>query len=202
MHLDVPVVPALSKKKIEDRVAGIVREQYPDAWKGLEPIPVDDLYEFVAPSMLGISVDYRDLSSMGLKVEGWTNSDQKVSYVDSAIAQNFSVAGRRYYRSTVGHELGHCFLHMHLGRWRASRQFLGLSLHRDRRLLKPYEDPEWQAWHFCKELCAPQHLVQRLAAKYHKNTATMMDAMIETFDMSYSFIESRLRSLKLSPIKK
>ncbi len=190
----VPIVPVLSKKKIETRANEIVRELYPDAWRGVEPVPVDMLFDIDIPDLLGFKTGYADLNEFGLDAHGYTNLNQKISLVDAIVANDYSLHGERFYRATAGHESGHCFLHGSLERWWASRQILGLSMHRDRNSTKAFESPEWQAWHFCKALTMPMHLVKAALQKYG-NTQRGVEFMMEMFNMNYSFVQSRIKSL-------
>lgn len=193
----VPVVPPMKRKHIEMKAENLVRENFPQAWSGSEPVPVDFLFDYGLKD-LGIKTLYGDVRSWGVQAHGYTNSTQKISIIDRTLADSDTIKGRRFFRSTVGHELGHCYLHVPLERWRESLQVMGVSLNRERSHLKAFEDPEWQAWCFCKGLCMPSHLVQRYAERYGTGDKGIY-AMMEGFDMNRTFVISRLRSLKMIP---
>ena len=107
---EVPIVPKLNKNKIESKTDEIVRSIYPDAWKGVEPVPIDQLFEIDAPLLLQIKTDYADLTtSFGIDAHGYTELTKRISIVNAAVADDYSENGRRFYRATTGHELGHCF---------------------------------------------------------------------------------------------
>jgi hypothetical protein len=193
----VPVVTPLSAAKIE-RIAGGIASGYTNAWKGKEPVPVDLIFECDLDS-LGIDSLYTDLAAqMGILAHGYTNSTKKVSIINNAVVDYNTAKGRRFFRATVGHELGHCFLHVKLAGFQASLQIAGIGFKRERSDLKPFEDPEWQAWRFCKALCMPEHLVMDCVRKFGFETPGI-NAMIKVFDMNYSFVISRLRDLKILP---
>jgi Zn-dependent peptidase ImmA (M78 family) len=63
----------------------------------------------------------------------------------------------RWARSTAAHELGHVILHVQQMRaWLSSQSAQTITLARkDRGTIKPYYDPEWQAWAFAGFFLAP-----------------------------------------------
>lgn len=195
---EVPIVPRMFPKAIEQKANTLLRK-YPDAYSGSCPVPVDLIFENDLEDVLGVRVIYTDIKSLlGFNVLGYTNSTEKVSAIHSTVANNPTEAGRRFFRSTVGHEIGHCCLHVPLERWRTSLQVAGIGLYRTSQNIAPVDDPEWQAWCFCQALCMPARLVNKMVAKYGVGQSGV-DALVDAFDMSYSFVNSRLRSLKLMP---
>ena len=192
----VPVVPSLKIRDIEKK-ANEVSYGYSASWNGLEPVPVDLIFDYDIKH-LGVRTLYTNLLAQGISAYGYTDGINKISMIDEAVANNYTVAGRRFFRSTAGHESGHCFLHVPYGAIHASLQSQGYNFKRDRSNLKPWEDPEWQAWRFCKALCMPEHLVRALVRKYDTKKSGIL-VMVEAFDMSFSFVQGRLRDLKLLP---
>lgn len=193
----VPVVPRMKRRTIEERAERIARE-YPEAWAGKEPMPVDFMFDSELPKRTSIRPLFTSLRPYGIQAHGYTNSQQKISIIDEGVSNNFSVQGRRFFRSTIGHELGHCYLHVPLEKWQESLQVVGLGMHRDREDMATCEDPEWQAWCFCQGICMPRHLVEKAAQKYGTGEPGIQ-AMMDMFDMNYKFVASRLRSLNLIP---
>lgn len=193
----VPVVPRMKRRTIEERAAFIARE-HPEAWAGKEPMPVDFMFECELLKRTGVRPIYTDLLQNGIKAHGYTNSQQKLSIINKAVVDDLSERGRRFFRSTVGHELGHCHVHVPLEKWQASLQIVGVGMLRDRAGMETCEDPEWQAWCFCQGLCMPRHLVEKAAEKYGTGEPGI-HSMMDMFDMNYSFVTSRLRSLKMIP---
>ena len=193
---DIALVPRFYRSHIEQK-ASELGKLYTKSWEGKEPVPVDIIFDDIE-SILGIKTMYTDLSGLGLSVLGYTNGTQKVSMIHSAVSDDFSVKGRRVFRSTVGHEIGHCALHVNLDHWRKSLQVAGIGLYRSKQGIMAVDDPEWQAWCFCKALCMPAHLVFKVVKEYGIE-ANGIAALQQIFDMNYSFVLSRLRSLKILP---
>ena len=192
----VPVVPPLSGNQIEQQANKIV-SMYPDAWAGKEPVPVDFIFDHDIKA-LGIKPLFTDLSVQGRDAYGFTDGINKSSMISDAVANDTSVVGRRFFRSTVGHELGHVYLHVPYGQFHASLQAAGIGFMRERSNMRAWEDPEWQAWRFCKALCMPAHLVHSIVKKFGTNQQGI-DALKEAFDMNYSFVMSRIRELQILP---
>lgn len=195
----VPVVPPMKSSAIEARAQDIVKRLYPDALRGKKPVPVDHFFECIIPDMMGVRTSYMDLGASGImNAEGYTNASERVSIVDRRLLDESSPRGRRRFRATVGHEAGHCVLHVPLTHWQASLLLVGRGMKRERASLRAFEDPEWQAWRFCHGLCMPAPLVSHLADKYGTGPSGI-DAIQETCDVNRSFVMARLRMLKLIP---
>lgn len=192
----VPVVPPLRTIQIESRAEDIIKRLYPDAWSGKTPVPVDHFFEIILPETLGIRTCYTNLEGFGVSAQGYTNSTSKVSMVDSRISDDSTKHGKRYFRSTVGHESGHCVLHVPLQSWQQSLQMAGVGMKRERSTMEAYEDPEWQAWKFCEAFCMPRHLMQKKVRDWG-TTPTAIKALADFFDVNESFIRTRLRALKI-----
>ncbi len=94
-------------------------------------------------------------------------------------------------RATMPHELSHCVLHV--PRIRRYRTQLGGEhlLRRVRRAdLKPFLDPEWQAWALAGCLVAPR----RVLTEYRHVPAHRLAPM---FGISVEFLSTHMRRLKL-----
>lgn len=101
-------------------------------------------------------------------------------------------------RATAAHELGHCFLHVEefletraILRFEHDKQHLELTLHSQDEV-QVFRNPEWQAWRFAQALLMPEHCV-RAAVKAGWTKKLMSNA----FDVNPSFLEVRLRALKI-----
>lgn len=68
-----------------------------------------------------------------------------------------AIAGCGRDRLTIAHEIGHLFLH--------DDASIALCRLEPYEMLKPYEDPEWQADAFGGELLAPSYLIKGLAIR-------------------------------------
>lgn len=194
----VTVVPGLSRDAIERTSLRLLRELQPRAVKGSEPTDIESIFEFYIPEKFGIETGYTDLSSLGPDVLGYTDAAMKISKVDSSLSNAKDVPTARRFRATVGHEAGHCLKHVnYLNIFTSStfRNFAEGLYRKDRHSIKPYEDPEWQAWEFSQAWLMPKHLILRYRQKGY-DTRDMADC----FDVNPAFVEVRLRKLKIKPL--
>jgi hypothetical protein len=189
-------VKPLSKKYIEEMTLKIVQRHQPQMLQKLEPFDVERLFEIHIPKNLGIEVDYQPLA---LGVYGFTDLLNARCVVSSDIADRSqqSDAGRGFFRSTVAHECGHCFLHVH--QIRILNEVVQLthgpehdvfSLRREVREIKPYCNPEWQAWRFARGLLLPLPCLERARSQ------GLSDKEIsEMFDVTPRFLQVRMNDL-------
>ena len=106
---------------------------------------------------------------------------------------NLYERGRRAHhpRATIGHELGHAVMHVHVLRRRmALPQRQHLLARQARRDLPAYCDPEWQAWAFAGALLIPRRAIQMLRRPSVEDVAT-------TFHVSEQFVQAHLKRIKL-----
>jgi hypothetical protein len=61
----VPIVPALSRNKIETRVVSLLHEMQFEAFEGKCPVDIEMIYEIYVPNICGVKVIYTDLSPLG-----------------------------------------------------------------------------------------------------------------------------------------
>ncbi|MCB9761505.1 MAG: ImmA/IrrE family metallo-endopeptidase [Alphaproteobacteria bacterium] len=88
-------------------------------------------------------------------------------------------------RATVAHELGHVALHVPFMRRQARDRALPLT-RVNRRALRAYHDPEWQAWCFAGAFLVPPHMVLSVSRGG-------VAAVAETFQVSRRFAHWYLR---------
>lgn len=193
----VPVVPGLSRKNIQDRVVKLIGEADPDALSGKQPINIESIFEFYVPDQFGIDTGYTDLSRLGPGVIGYTNAAKKISYVDSSLSDSDHKPVIRRCRATIGHEIGHCTYHVPILRAFKSSSLLNAEAplyRRSRTNIKPYCDPEWQAWEFAMACLMPNHLIFGCLKRGYN-----IREMAECFDVNPAFLEVRLKTLKIKP---
>lgn len=159
----VPVVRPLSRVKIENLAMNILREFQPEALRGkfLQPVNVEAIFEIYIPGQVDVKTGYTDLSRLiGSEILGYTNAAKKVSFVDCSLSDATERAALRRFRSTVGHEGGHCLLHVPLLQAFRSLSLKGEGLYRvSRSDIEAYQDPEWQAWEFARAIMMPKSLI-------------------------------------------
>ena len=94
-------------------------------------------------------------------------------------------------RTTACHEIGHAVLHVPALR---RRLLLKDALSRiQRRNLRAYEDPEWQAWMFAGAILMPSVTLRMLQGQHKSLTP---DLVGQTYEISDKMAQSHLRRLK------
>jgi hypothetical protein len=153
------------------------------------------MFEQYVPKRFGIQTSYEELS-MG--IHGYTDPKNLRSAVAVDLVETNDTATIRFGRSTIGHEIGHAILH--------ARQFklknLALKFMHDhnhskpllyrQEELKPFENPEWQAWEFCKSIFLPaSHMFKAV-----ENGLSVRE-IAERVNLNPKFIEVRKINLKI-----
>jgi len=195
MQTKVIVVPGLSKRKIEHIALGLLTEIQPEALNQDVPVDVESLYEFHVPERCGIKICYTDLSKLGPGILGYTDARYRMSFVDKTLSDSPERAMSRRFRTTVVHESFHCLHHVPL-----LQHFISIShRHDDTRLyrvekskVRPFEDPEWQAWEFARVYLMP---TQRTMNYYQRGLSVRQ--MADIFDVNPIFVEVRLKKMGL-----
>ncbi len=185
----------LSRTKIEDAVQKILRDFCPETASSLIPLEIERMFEIYLPKRFGIQTSYENLSP---NIHGYTDPNKMRSAVSTRLIEAKDTSTRRFGRSTTGHEVGHCILHAGQFKRRNDLQFLHDDSHSKLALfrqedLRPYENPEWQAWEFCKSLFLPKAVLLEAIEKGF----TIRD-ISERVDLNPAFVETRLGNLGLS----
>lgn len=185
----------LNRKQIQAITHHILLATSPRALCGEEPVDVESIFELYIPKKFKIATEYQDLSRLGPNVLGFTDAKSKMSLVDLNLYSSDLPVGRRRSRTTTGHEIGHCVIHVPvLAAFSSScRDESELSLYRrEASKLQPWQEPEWQAWEFCRNLLMPVELVKRYVAE-----GKTPREMSQLFDVNKCFVDSWLRKLGL-----
>ena len=185
---------ARSGKQIDNMALAVVKTYQPEILSAPQPFNVESFFELELPSFRNITTDYQELSG---NVHAFTDISNMKCVVSVHLIENPSQ--RRFLRSTLSHEIGHCDIHVPEFRLRkALAKFVHagdhqtLRLHREE-LIRIYENPEWQAWRYAGALMMPEPSVL-LAARQGRSKADMC----EIFDLNMPFVETRLRALKIA----
>lgn len=100
--------------------------------------------------------------------------------------------GQSRARSTLGHELGHCVLHVPLIRRALSIVPEGFTLNRaERGSVKAFEDSEWQAYTFSGCILMPRTTLVTVPSPSVSRLAAL-------YNLSAPFVRSHLKRLKLA----
>lgn len=192
-----PVMKAngLSWLKIGKITEQILKDFCPEALTELLPLNIEKMFEIYIPKRFQVSTAYEELP---VGIHGYTDPNKLKSAVSAKLVDSDDIATLRFGRSTIGHEIGHAVLH--------ARQFklknLELKfLHDDNHLkpmlfrqedIKPFENPENQAWQFCKSLFLPATVIQN-AFENGLDSRKIADRV----NLNPAFVEVRLKNLKL-----
>ncbi|MCF6156162.1 MAG: ImmA/IrrE family metallo-endopeptidase [Candidatus Brocadia sp.] len=106
-------------------------------------------------------------------------------------------------RSTMAHEIGHAILHV--SDYKRAKAILKSIHNKDHILrmyyekeLKPYMNPEWQAWRFAGALLMPAPAIKEATME-----GNGIYNMSQRFGVNSAFVKSRLKTLtKILPINK
>lgn len=191
---EVVAMPALSMALIE-AWAGSALDTFAPQWRiGPQPLDIVSLIDNVLPQH-GIYVAPATAAELGHRHAATdpTGSGEINILVGEELWDDLYSGGRRanFARATVGHELGHALMHVHVVRRRLSTpQHEHLLARQMRRDLPAYRDPEWQAWAFAGALLVPRQSVVML------DDPSVSDAA-NVFEVSESFVQAHLRRLRL-----
>jgi Zn-dependent peptidase ImmA (M78 family) len=183
-------IEALSKK--------IIETYQPDALKEIKCFDVEAFFDCELENVTGIEAVRRTLPD-GL--DGYTDFEKMKCFISMELVEydNFDNVTKRRLRSTLAHEIGHCFLHFddvknHIT---SQKQFLHNSESSFARYnpdsLEICENPEWQAWRFASSLLMPE-ITFRTAVERNYNKTRLK----RVFDVNPAFIDVRARELKIS----
>lgn len=185
----------ISWKKIAGITEKLLKDFCPEALKTLIPLDVERMFEIYIPKRFQIETAYENLSS---GIHGYTDPNKLRSVVSTKILDSDDISTIRFARSTIGHEIAHCVLHAHqFKRKNSELKFFHDENHSKLRLfrqedIKPYENPEKQAWEFCKCLFLPEHLCYEAVEE-----GMQIWDIAERVNLNPAFIEVRLKKLKL-----
>jgi hypothetical protein len=186
-----------SRKQVDAMALTVVKDYQPEMLSSLQPFNVQDFFELELPNFRGITTDYKSLSG---SIHAYTDINEMRCVVSLELMESQHVTHqRRFLRSTLSHETGHCDIHVPEFRYRkAIAKFVHDKDHQTLRMYReevvlPYENPEWQAWRYAGALMMPEPSVY-LALKEGCSKAEMC----EIFDLNMPFVETRLRALGLA----
>jgi hypothetical protein len=105
-------VPGLSRKRIEAFTDRLLRAVDPEGYQGESPVDIETIYEFYVPEAFNIQVEYCDLTQLGPNILGFTYAPSKKSFISDKLIDATDRPTIRRCRATIGHEIGHCCLHI------------------------------------------------------------------------------------------
>lgn len=183
----VPSVQPLSRNDIESHAVQIIRRFYPHLLRKPGAFNVLDFFDLLRDEFgLDPAVD-----QLPDGVEGMTWPDGRV--IVSEETYRGAALGKGRPRFTIPHEGYHGIQHRSQIR-KALYDSGELILYR-RQLVRPYQDPEWQANTFASSILMPASMVQELAKK--ESRLFLAETMTEVFQVSPTAAEVRLKKLGL-----
>lgn len=195
MSHSVPSVKPRSGKEIERIAFNVIEAFQPDAVRMITKFDIEVFFDCELEKQTGVTPVYKPL---GMGLDGYTDSEKMECVICSDLADyGEDEVKRRRLRATQAHEAGHCYLHVEeLRRRNVNYQFRHdgqASLHQySQEEIRAYVNPEWQAWRFAGALLMPDCCVRTAVDKQW--TKRMM---VRAFDVNLSFLDVRLRDLKI-----
>jgi len=185
--------PGCSRREINEFALKVITHFQPSVLRGEESFNLDGFIEVVEDQ---VNIDFDFTSDLPAGIDGCTSTIDNKVLIRTDLVDDPSK--ERYARSTIAHEIGHVVLHIPLLRqlskdvtFRQKKEEQGLNLY-SRKDLKPYEDPEWQAWEFAGAILMPKPAIVTLMAKRLSSRS-----IAEVFNVNAVFLESRMRKLKM-----
>jgi hypothetical protein len=194
---NVEKVRPRSIQEIEDAATGLLRRFQPEVLRVVSGFDVETFFELHLEDDTDIEPIY---TSLDPRVDGYTDSAEKKCFIAQRLADHHGrLEVERRFRSTLAHEIGHCYLHVPDAQ--VNRQYQ--QLFRDDGTyathgcapgeIKCYEHPEWQAWRFASALLMPE-ITFRRAVECNWTKRQIQNA----FGVNPSYLELRMRELKIS----
>jgi hypothetical protein len=195
--MNQPVMKANPLKRVQiERISEQVLKDFcSEALTKLMPINIEKMFELYIPKRFQVATSYEELS---FGIHGYTDPNNLKAAVSVKLIEANDLATTRFGRSTIGHEVGHVVLHATQFRKKnLELRFLHDDNHSKTMLfrqkdLRAFENPEWQAWEFCKSLFLPKHLI----VEAQENGMSSRD-IAEIVNLNPAFVEVRLKNLKL-----
>ena len=185
--------PGCSRRELNELALNIIKHYQPGILNGMEPFNLDGFIEVVEDFM---KIDFDFTSELPAGIDGCTSTIDNKVLIRAELVDDPS--NERYARSTIAHEMGHVILHMPLLRelskditFGQKKEEQGLNLY-SRKVLKPYKDPEWQAWEFAGALLMPEPAIQAMI-----NKGMSPSQMAGIFNVNTVFMKLRMRNLKM-----
>ncbi len=185
----------LSRRKIEKAAQQVLSDFAPGSITSLKMLDIEKMFEQYIPRRFGVETVYEELSS---GIHGYTDPVGLKSSVAVNLIDSKDLPTVRFGRSTIGHEIGHVALHVfQFRRRKGDAKFLHNDEHFSAFLFRKdevavYENPEFQAWEFCKSIFMP-----RIAVENAVDEGCSVRDIAEIINLNPAFVESRLRNLRM-----
>lgn len=184
----------MSGTQIESIATSVILSYQPEVLKGSIPFDVHRFVDIRLEDITGIEPVYSD--ELPPEIFGITDSAEKKMIIQAEIAED--PLNEKFFRSTLAHETGHCFLHVTQLQGIDKVQIFkqgkgeGIHLYRKNDAIPLYCNPEWQAWRFAGALLVPETPLKKMIAD-----GICLTEIAEVFNVNMAFLRSRLKALKL-----
>lgn len=191
----VPRVAPLSMATIEELGRCFLAQLASSTLQSPQPLNVCELIDRVLPEF-GIHVSPASGLELGDR-EAATLIDDSGDGIEILVSEGVWENVRddsplAYYpRSTICHEIGHAVIHVPALKRKVSLGHEALA-RTMRKHLRPFEDPEWQAWAFAGAILMPSATLKMLAS----DPGFSVELVASTYKVSESMAGNHMRRLK------
>jgi len=186
----------MSGKQIDQLATSYISYYQPEVLKKPSPFDVHRFVDTKLEDLTGVVPVYsRELPP---EIYGLTDSSENRLEIQEALAEDPRQV--RFFRSTLGHESGHCIIHVPQLRkinraqvFQQRKEDVADGVHLYRKGDIPlYCNPEWQAFRFSGALLVPEGPLRMMladGASHHE--------VADVFQVHLPFLRSRMKALKL-----
>src|ERR1044072_6669461 len=186
-----------SGQEIEEGALDLIKRFQKEVLETPSSFDVELFFDSELEDDTGIRPVFSEL--LPAKIGGVTDSLEMTCSVSKQLfEQRHRLTIERLLRSTIAHEIGHCYLHVPdaIANREMEQIFKGKASESFKRYqpedLKLYENSEWQAWRFASALLMPEALFRR-AVDANWSIRTIQNA----FEVNPAFVRTRLKELKI-----
>jgi len=183
----------MSGAQIDSIAAALVRSYQPVVLAGGKAFDIHRFVDTKLEDMTGVTPIYSaDLPS---EIYGLTDSAENQVVIQEELAND--ILSEKFFRSTLAHETGHCFIHVpqlqKINRTQVFRQAKddGIQLYR-KGDIPLFCNPEWQAWRFAGALLMPEAPLRLML-----NDGAELPEIAKALEVNIAFLKTRLKALKI-----
>lgn len=191
---EVPPVRPTSVAALEELGRCFLAQLLPNTLERPQSLDVAQLSELILPrfKIHTIPASVEELGNRAGATDPKGDSDINILINEEVWDDLLEPAPGCYFaRSTICHEIGHAVLHVPALR---RRVLMTNTLNRvQRRQLKAYEDPEWQAWMFAGSILMPSTTLKMMIGN---SGSLSISEVSEIYEVSEAMTRSHLRRLK------
>lgn len=185
----------MSGKQIDALATKLIRSHQPAVLEGTKAFDVHRFVDTKLEDLTEVTPIYSN--ELPFEIYGLTDSANKQVIIQEDLANDASSVN--FFRSTLAHEAGHCFMHVpqlqKLNRTQIFKQAKSddsIHLYRKDGSIPIYRNPEWQAWRFAGALLMPEAPLRAML----NGGASLFD-IADHFEVNFPFLKARLNALKI-----